>query len=94
MESVFTDKWNATIRLTAERIKHIAKHMELYNKMHLIEETLQHPEIISSDEEQEGIWYYQRYLREENLFFIIVVKRTESEGFIVTIFKSKRLKQK
>ena len=94
MDLQLRDKWGLLIKLTKKRIKHIGKHMDLHDKIHFIEETLRFPEILSPDEEQEGIWYYQRDLREEDLFFIVVVKRKETEGYIITIFKSKRPKQK
>ena len=90
----FRDKWNTKIILTKERIKHIANHLEVHNKIHLIEATLKLPEIITQDLEREDIWYYQSYLRGEDLFLIIVVKRTEKESIIITIFKSKKGKEK
>ena len=93
MDLRFKDKWNCTIRLTKERIKHISYHMELHNKLHIIEEVLSYPDLVCENEEQEGTWYYQKYLREEAPYFIVIVKKNEQEGFIITIFKSKKLKE-
>ena len=89
----FVDKWGNIIRLTKERIKHIANHMELHNKLHIIEETLKYPEIVSNDPERKEMYYYQKYLRDEDLFLIIIVKKQKTEGFIITIFKSKKTKE-
>lgn len=93
MDLELRDKWNTKVRLSLERIKHIANHMGLHDKIHLIEETLQYPDKVTEDEEQENVYFYQKYLREEGLFIVIVVKKSTSDAFIITIFKSKKPKQ-
>ena len=85
MTFIFIDKFGRSIRLTEERIKHIGYHMQLHDKLHIIEETLKHPNIIIQDN---NIVYYQKYLKAEHLYFVIAVKVFNGHGFIITIFKS------
>ena len=93
MDLEFRDKWNTKIRLSRERIKHIANHIDLQDKIQLIEEILQYPDIVRKDKEQESVYFYQKYLREEDLFIIIVVKRNNEDAFIITMYKSKKAKE-
>lgn len=66
--------------------------MHLSDKIHRVEETLKAPDIYISDDEQEGIYYSQKYIKQENMFFIVVIKAFNGDGFIVTIFERKRPK--
>ncbi len=91
MKLIFIDKFNRLIRLPEERIKHIGRHMHINDKLHIIEETLKNPDILFKDEYKRGIFYYQKYLKTENLYFIIVVKVFNGSGFILTIFKSNKI---
>ena len=88
----FEDKRGRILTLTNERIKHIGFHMSLHDKHHLIEEILKSPDIFSQDEEQPETAHYQGYLRQENIYLIIVAKLFNGEGFIITIYKSKKPK--
>ena len=88
----FIDHKGRKIKLSEERIKHIGYHMSLSDKLYLVEEILKHPDIISLDSERNYIFYYQKYLKNKGLYFIIVVKNLNGEGFIITAFESKKLK--
>lgn len=89
MSLFFQDKFGRVIRLSYERIQHIGAHMSLANKLHLVEETLRRPELFLSHEKKHDIFYYQKYLKEFSLYFIIVVKVFNGTGFILTIYHNK-----
>ena len=93
MDIELKDKWNNRIRLTRERIKHIANHLELYDKLQIVEETLKSPDKVTNDPQRQDLYYYQKYLKQEDLFLIVLVKKEHGEGFIITIFKSNKLKE-
>ena len=93
MAFVFKDKFNRNIRLTDERIKHIGYNMQLNDKLYIIKETLKNPSILSMGNENNNILHFQRYLKFENIYFIITVRIFNEEGFIVTIFKSRKPKE-
>ena len=92
-ELKFKDKFNRNVTLTAERIKHISFHIEVRNNINTIENVLKYPDIFSSDSEKNDVFYYQKYLKLEDLYLIVVVKINDNEGFIITIFKSKKPKK-
>ncbi len=87
----FKDKFEKNIILTLERIKHISLHIQVNNYISIIENTLKYPEILSKDSEK-NIYYYQKYLKLENIYFIIVVKLTNEEGSIITVYKMQNQK--
>lgn len=91
MELTFIDQLNRKIRLTRERMRYIGNHMSLNDKIHLIEEVIKNPEIVTEDQENNKI-YYQKYIKLEALYLIIAIKISHNEGFIITIFKSKKQK--
>ncbi len=93
MSITFKEKYGRIIRLTDERIGHIGYHMHIGNKLYLIEETLKNPDIISENNERKNVFYYQKYLKTEAVYFIVVIRIGNNEGFIVTIFKSRKQKQ-
>jgi len=90
MDLSFKDNLSRSIKLRWDRIKHIGEHMQLSNKIHIIENVLKYPDIISKDDEREGIVYYQKYLKDEDTYFIIVIKLFNEEGLIITIYKSRK----
>ena len=93
MTLLFRDKFNRIIRLPNERIHHIGSHMDLKDKLYLIELTLLHPDSLLKDEDRVDIFYYQKYLKDKHLYFIIVVKVFNGEGLILTIFNNDKLQQ-
>lgn len=89
----FRDKFSRIIRLPYERIQHIGAHMDLRDKLHLVEITLLHPDFISRDKERANILCYQKYIKGEHFYFIVVVKTFNGTGFILTLYPSEKLKQ-
>lgn len=93
MTLLFRDKFNRIIRLPNERIHHIGFHMDLKDKLYLIESALLHPDFLLKDEKRSDVFYYQKYLKDRRLYFIVVVKVFNGEGFILTIFNNDKLQQ-
>ena len=88
----FTDKQGKEVQLNSEAIKHISKHISLKENLHLIENVMKNPEIITVDEEREDIQYIQKFLKNEDLYLIIVIKIKQTFDSIITIYKSKKPK--
>ncbi|MBI1972458.1 hypothetical protein HYS50_00450 [Candidatus Woesearchaeota archaeon] len=40
--------------------------------------------------ERPDVYYYQKYLKDKLLYLVIVVKVFNGEGFIITIYKSRK----
>lgn len=93
MTLLFRDKFDRIIRLPNERIRHIGVHMDLRDKLYLLELTLLYPDFLLKDEGRVDVFYYQKYLKDKHLYFIVVVKVFNGEGFILTIFNSDKLQQ-
>ena len=93
MSLFFQDKFHRIIRLSNERIKHIGKHMDLKDVLYLLEATLLHPDILTINELQTDVYYYQKYLKDEHLYFIVVVKMFNGTGFILTLYEGEKQKQ-
>lgn len=88
----FIDKKGKEVQLNSETVKHISKHINLKENLHLIENTIKYPEITSTDDERENIKYLQKFLKNEELYLIIVIKINQNFDKIITIYKSKKPK--
>lgn len=85
MDVIFTDKFNRSIRLPKERIKHIYKHPEMQNKLHLVREAIEKPQFIEKDLYRRKVFYY-KYIKEERKYVMVVVKITNNHGYILTAY--------
>ena len=90
MNIYFKDRYNRTILLSEERIKHIYQHQEMQNKISLVEETIINPDLIEQDLYRREIIYYYKYLKEEKKHLMVVIRLTENQGEILTAYLIKK----
>lgn len=86
-----------SVRLTAERLFHIEEnHPEILNAAELAEEVLAAPEEIVRSRSDPEIELYYRFYRDTQVgekYSCIVVKFTEDDAFILTVYLTDKVKQ-
>jgi len=85
------------IRLTDERVKHIAfNHPETKDSIGLILETIEKPDLILAGDFGEliAIRLYGKTPVTRNKFLTVVYKETETDGFVLTAYYSRRFNKK
>ena len=86
------DKSGRIIYLSDERWKHILKHPEMANKVEQIKDTLLHPDIITTIEDDPDVRFYYGYYKNMKEYLFISVKYLNGEGFIITSFYTDNIK--
>lgn len=86
------DLFGKMITLTLERTEHILSiHPEFIEWHELVEEILQKPCLVKrSKKDRKTLLFYKK---QDNNYIVIVVKYLNGEGFILTSYKSKNIKE-
>lgn len=97
MDIIFeiVDKTERKIRLTKERLTHIAvKHPDISDKIEEIKTTLTKPTIITLHKYDDNMRNYYRYQKETHDYLLVVVKYLNGNGYIATAFYTSKLMKK
>ena len=86
------DKTGRKIYLTDERWTHILKHPEMANQLGRIEETLMHPNKITTIVQDKDVRFYFRFYKDRKEFLFISVKYLNGDGYIITSFYTDKIK--
>ena len=93
---LYKDFEGITIRLTAERLKHIRQHPEMKGLVEKIKETLDHPlKVIQSLSDSEVRLYYRFYFMTivGDKYLCVVVKMKKKDAFILTAYLTDTIKR-
>ena len=92
----FTDEHGNEVRLTDERLGHmLRRHPEMAFQMHRIEETLAHPDAVTTSRSSRAVQLYHRMypdLRRRNRYLCLVVKSGTDHSFILTGYLTRQIK--
>ena len=92
----FTDENGNEVRLTDERLRHILRrHPEMAFQMHRLADTIANPDAVRPSKSSPTVQlYYRLYpdLRRRNRYVCLVVKRGQSDSFILTGYLDRRIK--
>ena len=86
------DKSKRIVNLTKERWNHIIERHPDVNNLNLIIQTLENPSIIKYDKFDDMLNYYYKYIKEERIYLLVVVKYIKDKGSIITSFYTKSVK--
>jgi len=90
-------KQGVNVRLTKTQWDHIAlRHKELEDQKDKIKETLQDPLFILYSATDHNYQYYRYYSKTPvtDKYLLVIVKKTNSHGFIITAFFVGKIKEK
>jgi hypothetical protein len=93
---VIRDYEGLAIRLTEERLAHIAEHAEMAGLIEAIPETLQAPErVVGSLSDPQARLYYRFYFGTMvgGKHLCVVVKVVEDDAFVLTAYLTDRVKR-
>ena len=92
----FPDEQGNEVRLTNERLRHILRrHPEMAFQMHRFADTLAKPDAVRPSKSSPTVQlYYRLYpdLRRRNRYVCLVVKRGQTDSFILTGYLDRRIK--
>ena len=92
----FPDEQGNEVRLTNERLRHILRrHPEMAFQMHRFADTLAKPDAVRPSKSSPTVQlYYRLYpdLRRRNRYLCLVVKRGQTDSFILTGYLDRRIK--
>ena len=86
-----TDRTGRNIHLSDERWVHINKHPKISSRMELIKETLEKPDKITESYDEDGVWFYYKYDKQEKEYVFVSVKYLNGYGFIITSFYTNKI---
>jgi hypothetical protein len=91
---VFVDYKGREVRLTDERYSHILEHAEMSSMQKQIEETLNAPDVVVSDNDNVGLNYRHYYnTKVGNKWLCVVVKYNADDAFVLTAYLTNRIKK-
>lgn len=67
------------------------KHLEIKNQEKRVIQTLQQPSEIRLSRKDKSVYLY--YRREKRYYFCVVAKHLNGEGFIITVYLTKNIKE-
>jgi len=89
-------KLEKTVRLDEARWKHVLEHPEMANQLDKLNETLIDPDEVRRSMYDASVWLFHKLYTKTSVttkYFLIVVKVSKKEGFIVTAFYADRMKR-
>lgn len=96
MDNIFEikDKNGRTIALRKKEWKHIVwYHPDVAKNIDWIKGAIADPVQMREDVENEKVYLYQKWYKEQGEYLIVIVKHLNGGGFIITSYWSKNLKR-
>ena len=93
---IWYDCWDAPIRVTEERLRHILEHPEMAEEEARIAETLAHPDIVIQSRTDPEIRLYHRFYSTSAVgakYLCAVVKWRSEDAFLITAYYTDRPKR-